>query len=202
MSFILRYGKIFLVGGTAGIRILLEDIIMDALGWILTGLIIAGVIALIVKYCSFIAKQYKKEKGYKENYGATQNIWYKHIDGLPLVANCEIEFLVSDDKFVILKDNQDFVLRKEKITAMDTISGKEAKSADAGVVAGAYLFAGITGAALALMLATSTYLVISYSSGEENKSVVIDVSNNVLAANKIVKEYKKNNIGVHTSTEL
>lgn len=127
----------------------------------------------------------------------------KHADGLPVVSGAIVKVCYCEDKIVFIKDNQEITISRDKITSIDCVTGKDIKAQQiSGAAAGKFLFGGISGAVIGSLIATTTYLVISYNSNGENKSVVLDTYVSGTFALKVQKDFKQNNSKTLESIEL
>lgn len=174
---------------------------------IIATVLILAFLALMI----FIAyKGYKKSSAGaktkvndKERFGATMNATLKHTEGLPIANGVPVEVFYGPDKFVFKKDNQEISVSRDKITSVDCVTGKDLKGqAAAGAVAGKYILGGMTGAVIGSLVATTTYLTISYVSGGENKFIVLDTYMSGTFALKVQKDFKQNNNAPTNSIEL
>lgn len=152
----------------------------------ITLIIIAVIIVLGYLFFKTLSRSTKRIVEVQENkstYNAKYNTLMKHIQGLPLPKGVDVDLYYNDDSIIFLKDNNEIKISIDKINSIDTALGKDISGA--GAAAG-FLALGLTGAALG---STSTYMIISYTSNDENKSVVLE-SYNGFHAQKIEKDFK------------
>lgn len=159
--------------------------------------------------CVIIISANKKSKQKKEielimnRLNATAHGVLKHTTGLPIAQGVPIDVYYCVDRFVFKKDNQEFIIAKEKIISVDVVTGQDAKSQQMqGAVAGAHLFGGTTGAIIGMLAATSTYLAISYISDGDDKCVVLDTASSGTFTSKVQKDFAKTNTAQQRSVEL
>ena len=118
----------------------------------------------------------------------------KHCEGLPFPKGIMMEAFYRENDILFKKDNQEITLKLNKIISMDIVSGSDLKNQAAGAAAGAFIFGGITGAALGALAASGSYLVITYKKDEETKTILLDTKEAALAdcnlpVQKIVKDF-------------
>ena len=107
------------------------------------------------------------------------------------------------EKVVFKKDKQEISIARSKITGIDCVTGKDIKSRQlAGAATGKYLLGGMTGAVIGSLAATTTYLVISYTSDGRDKYVMLDTAASGTFALKLQKDFKKHDTSAPSSIEL
>lgn len=149
-----------------------------------------GIIAGIVSAVKQTAKDNKELRQNTEAYEPSQTARMKHISGLPLPSGSVVDVAYCDDKIVLVKEAQNYIVRKENISYIEVIDGKTLQGQASDAAAGMLLF-GIAGAALGALSSTSTYLVIAYESKGESKHLVLDCNNNTPFVNNVVKAHKR-----------
>lgn len=174
--------------------------------------ILAGVILLaFVGVMLFISyKGYKKSSKVKKaraaisgRLGATMNGTLKHTEGLPLAPGVMVDVYYGPQKIVFKKDGQEISIAREKVTGIDVTTGKNIKAQQmAGAVTGKYVIGGTTGAIIGSLAATTTYLVISYTSEGENKFIILDTAASGTFALKVQKDYAQTSTARASSIEL
>lgn len=171
---------------------------------ILLCIIIFGGFAAFIIFCFYKAyTSAKEQRETKEKYNPIYNSSLKHTSGLPLASGAIVKVCYCKDRIVFVYDKQEITILRDKITSIDCVTGKDIKAQQAaGAAAGKYLFGGLTGAFIGSLLATSTYLVISYKTNEEYKSVVLDTYVSGTFANKVQKDFKRNTNTIPESIEL
>lgn len=148
------------------------------------------------------AKKKAKEKCISQ-YGATMNAQLKHISGLPLAEGVMVTMYYGPEKIVFKKDKQEISIAREKITSIDGVTGKDIKSRQiSGAAAGKFIIGGTAGAVIGSLVATTIYLVISYTSGGENKYVILDTAMSGSFYLNVQKDFAKTNNVAPTSIEL
>lgn len=153
--------------------------------------IIVGLIPFVLLII-YACRSYNKKREKEECYGAKDSGQLKHISGLPIPSGVFVDVFYSDEKVVIKKDSQEFILKCDKIISVDCISGKNLKQDIAsGAIVGNFIIGGVAGAAIGSILAASIYLTISYESEQENKTIILDTYVNSSFASKIAKDFKK-----------
>ncbi|MDR2167741.1 MAG: hypothetical protein LBE35_07835 [Clostridiales bacterium] len=150
-------------------------------------------VGLMVPAIFMIRKQENAKKDEAEKYSAIYDGLFKHSEGLPLATGVMVQLFYGKEKITFKKDLQEISLELNRIIDIDTVFGKDAKGdAASGATAGAVIGGGLTGAAIGAMLATSTYLVITYEKDGEPAYILLDTAQTGLLANKIVKDFKAN----------
>lgn len=136
-------------------------------------------------------------------HGATMTSTLKHIEGLPIAQGVPVEVYYGPEKVVFKKDKQEISIARSKITGIDCVTGKDIKSRQlAGAATGKYLLGGMTGAVIGSLAATTTYLVISYTSDGRDKYVMLDTAASGTFALKLQKDFKKHDTSAPSSIEL
>lgn len=174
---------------------------------ILAVLILGGFIALML-FISY--KGYKKSSEIKkaaertkQRLGATMNTTLKHTDGLPLAKGVLVEVYYGPEKIVFKKDKQEISIARNKITGIDCVTGKDIKGQQlAGAATGKYVLGGMTGAVIGSLAATTTYLVVSYTSDNKDKYVILDTAASGMFALKVQKDFKQHDTSAPSSIEL
>lgn len=155
--------------------------------------------AIIILFCGGLAyisyRGYKKSKRAKEatatRLGATMSGTLKHVSGLPLAKGLMVEMFYGPEKITFKKDGQEINIAREKVTGIDLVLGNDSgRKAFAGAASGKYV-AGGTGAAVGALAAIDTYLIISYTSEGQKKSVKLDASAGGLFPSKVAKDFQK-----------
>ncbi|MCM1231963.1 MAG: hypothetical protein NC489_17730 [Ruminococcus flavefaciens] len=140
------------------------------------------------------AAKKKEQDSNAEKFGADMYSTLKHVDGLPVAQGTLIDVYYGPDKFVFTKDGQEFVVAREKITGVDVVTGKDLKSQQlGGAAAGKIVFGGMSGAVIGTLIATTTYLVVSYISNDETKFIILDPAASGLFMSKVQKDFAKTN---------
>lgn len=174
------------------------------IGAIIILLIVGGLFAGILYFCfSNGYKAAKEKKELDEKYVPIYTAQLKHTDGLPIAAGAIVKVVYCEDRFVFLKDKQEITVSRAKVKNVDCVTGKNLKTQQAaGAAAGALVFGELSGAVLGSLIATSTYLVISYESDGDNKSIILDTFASGLFATKVAKDFKKNDSRPEEKIEL
>ena len=169
--------------------------------------------AIIILFCGGLAyisyRGYKKSKRAKRakeataaRLGATMSWTLKHVSGLPLANGLMVEMFYGPDKIVFKKDGQEISVARYKVTGIDFVTGDgSGRKALAGAASGKYV-AGGAGAAVGALAAIDTYLVISYTSDGQNKSVKLDAAGSGLFPSKVAKDFQKTHRVKRTKIEL
>lgn len=140
------------------------------------------------------AAKKKEQDSNAERFGAVMRSTLKHVDGLPIPQGTLIGVYYGPEKFVFTKDNQEFVVAREKITGVDVVTGKDLKSQQLdGAAAGKIIFGGMSGAVIGTLIATTTYLVVSYISEDKTNFIILDTAASGLFASKVQKDFAKTN---------
>lgn len=171
---------------------------------------VVAVFALIsyVAYCVYIlCKLVRKNKRMKKarlgRYGALSSGILKHISGLPIAKNVAVEVFYCQDKFVFKKDGQEFVIQRNKVTSVDVTTGQNVRSQQLrGASAGKYIFGGTAGAVIGSLAATSTYMIISYTSDDKAKFVVLDTASSGMFSLNVQKDFSKTQNITRSTVEL
>ena len=165
---------------------------------------IFAVFAAMIGFCFYNSKKlHQAQKVIREKYNPIYVNNLKHIDGLPIVSGAIVKVCYCEDRMVFIKDNQECTISRDKITSIDCVTGKDIKSKQiSGAATGKFLFGGILGAVIGSLIATTTYLVNSYNSNGENKSVVLDTYASGMFALKVQKDFKHKESGEIESIEL
>lgn len=134
----------------------------------------------------------KKAKASRLNtHNATMSGTLKHVSGLPLAKGLMVEMFYGPDKIVFKKAGQEISVARDKVTGIDLVTGDgSGRKALAGAASGKYV-AGGAGAAVGAMAAIDTYLIISYTSDGQSKSVKLDAAGSGLFPSKVVKDFQK-----------
>ena len=134
--------------------------------------------------------------------GATMSGTLKHVSGLPLAKGLMVEMFYGPDKIVFKKDGQEISVARDKVTGIDFVTGDgSGRKALAGAASGKYV-AGGAGAAVGALAAIDTYLVISYTSDGQNKSVKLDAAGSGMFPSKVAKDFQKTHRAKRTKIEL
>lgn len=170
-------------------------------------LLMGGFIALMlfIGYTGYksASKQKQATERVKERLGATMSATLKHTDGLPLAKGVFVNVYYGPEKIVFKKDKQEISIARAKINSVDCVTGQNIKSQQmAGAATGKYLLGGTTGAIIGSLAATTTYLVISYTSDGQRKTVILDTASSGMFALKVQKDFKRNDTSAHSSIEL
>lgn len=153
-------------------------------------------------YKHFSAKKQAKKKRLTR-YGATESGILKHTDGLPLAKGVLVEVYYGPEKIVFKKDKQEISIARNKITGIDCVAGKDIKGQQlAGAATGKYVLGGMTGAVIGSLAATTTYLVVSYTSDNKYKYVILDTAASGMFALKVQKDFKQHDTSAPSSIEL
>ena len=171
-------------------------------------IIIVLVLAVYVAYAFYVFKKHStaKKKTTEQRlsqYSATMGAQLKHTSGLPLAAGVPVTMYYGPDKIVFKKDKQEISISREKITSIDGVTGKDIKSKQlSGAAAGKFLLGGTAGAIIGSLVATTIYLVISYTSNGENKYIILDTAMSGSFYLNVQKDFAKTNKATPTSIEL
>lgn len=174
---------------------------------IIAVLLLGGFIALML-FISY--KGYKKSSSAKratervaKRLGATMTATLKHTEGLPIAKGVPVEVYYGPEKVVFKKDKQEISIARSKITGIDCVTGKDIKARQvAGAATGKYILGGMTGAVIGSLVATTTYLVISYTSDGKDKYVMLDTAASGTFALKVQKDFKQHDTSAPSSIEL
>lgn len=135
--------------------------------------------------------------------GATMNATLKHTEGLPLAPGVLVDVYYGPERIAFVKDKQEISISTNKITSIDCVTGQNIKSQQmAGAATGKYVFGGMTGAVIGSLVATTTYLVISYTSEGKDKYVMLDTYVSGMFARKVQKDFAKTSTATAKSIEL
>lgn len=156
---------------------------MKIIVYLIVIVIIAGLGYLLYKMMSSSGKRIVQIQNNKNMYNSKYNTLMKHIQGLPLPQNVDVDIYYNDDDIIFLRDNNEIKISMDKITSIDTTLGKDLSGT--GAAAG-FLTLGLTGAALG---STATYMIISYISNDETKYIVLEAYNG-FHAQKMEKDFK------------
>lgn len=137
-------------------------------------------------------KNQQAKNANKAKYNPKYTGQMKHINGLPLPQGVVLDLFYCEDKIVFKKDNQEISISKDKITSIETVTGKDIDTS--GAVAG-YLVFGLVGAVLG---ASTVYMLITYESEGEQKGITLDTYMSGFAPGKIVNDFKN----TRTNTEV
>lgn len=171
-------------------------------------IIIVLVLAVYVAYAFYVFKKHStaKKKTTEQRlsqYSATMSAQLKHTSGLPLAVGVPVTMYYGPDKIVFKKDKQEISISREKITSIDGVTGKDIKSKQlSGAAAGKFLLGGTAGAIIGSLVATTIYLVISYTSNGENKYIILDTAMSGSFYLNVQKDFAKTNKATPTSIEL
>lgn len=169
------------------------------------------IIIVLVAYLGYViyvlrkrsAAKMKAKESRLSQYGATMSAQLKHTSGLPLAEGVIVTMYYGPDKIVFKKDKQEISIAREKITSIDGVTGKDIKSRQlSGAAAGKFILGGTAGAVIGSLVATTIYLVISYTSGGENKYIILDTAMSGSFYLNVQKDFAKTNKVPHTSIEL
>lgn len=174
---------------------------------IIAALLLGGFIALML-FISY--KGYKKSSAAKKaterisnRLGATMSATLKHTEGLPIAKGVLLGVYYGPEKVVFKKDKQEISIARNKIKSIDCVTGKDIKAKQlAGAATGKYVIGGTMGAVIGSLAATTTYLVISYTSDGKDKYVILDTANSGTFALKVQKDFKQHDTSVPSSIEL
>lgn len=158
--------------------------------------------AIIILFCGGLAyisyRGYRKSKAAKRakettatRLGATISGTLKHVSGLPLAKGLMVEMYYGPEKITFKKAGQEISIAREKVTGIDVVTGEgSGRKAFAGAASGKYV-AGGAGAAIGAAAAIDTYLVISYTSEGQNRSIKLDTAASGLFPTKVAKDFQK-----------
>ncbi len=145
----------------------------------------------------------RTKKRLMQQYGATLTATLKHTEGLPLAKGVLVDVYYGPEKILFKKDNQEISIARSKISDIDCVTGEAMKSQmTTGAVAGKYIFGGMSGAVLGSLIATTIYLVISYTSDGSDKYVILDTAASGTFAHNVQKDFKQNDTSAPKSIEL
>lgn len=171
-------------------------------------------VLLIAVFCGGLLyisyRGYKKSKASKratqtiaKRLGATISGTLQHISGLPLAKDLPVEMFYGPEKIVFKKNGQEITISREKITGIDLVTGEgRTRQALSGAATGKYVAGGTTGAVVGALAAISTYLVISYTSDGESRSIKLGTTGSGTFPAKVVKDFKQTSTIRHSSIEL
>ncbi len=171
-------------------------------------------VAIIVVFCGglfYISyRGYKKSKAnkrataaVKNRLGATMSGTLKHVSGLPLAKGLMVEMFYGPDKITFKKDGQEINISRDKVTSIDIVTGDgTARKAMGGAATGKYVVGGTAGAAVGALAAIDTYLVISYTSEGESKSIRLDTASSGTFPTKVVKDFQQTHHQKRTTIDL
>lgn len=136
----------------------------------------------------------RKMRAIRKKYSVSSMMNMDAISGLPLPSGTMIYVLNPPDSIVMWRDadNQEWVLDKSKITGVSLVKGSALQINDGlnkdGALGGLIL-GGLPGAVLGLFIPNDNYLVISYTSGGEDKTIILKVpAAGIPLAKRIIKE--------------
>lgn len=153
-----------------------------------TALYLAYIIYFLYRYFSTRKKAQQTRLDLR---GATMSGTLKHVSGLPLAKGLTVEMFYGPERITFKKDGQEINIAREKVTGIDLVLGDgSGRKAFAGAASGKYV-AGGAGAAVGALAAIDTYLIISYTSEGQKKSVKLDASAGGLFPSKVEKDFKK-----------
>lgn len=170
-------------------------------------LLIVLLIAYIF-YCGYFIFKYvsatkKRKSARQELYDATMSGTLQHISGLPLAKDLPVEMFYGPDKIVFKKDTQKITISREKITGIDLVTGEgSTRQALSGAATGKYVAGGTTGAVVGALASISVYLIISYTSDGQNKSIKLGTTGSGTFPNKVAKDFKETARQRSTEIEL
>lgn len=143
----------------------------------------------------------RTKKRLMQQYGATLTATLKHTEGLPLAKGVLVDVYYGPEKILFKKDNQE--IARSKISDIDCVTGEAMKSQmTTGAVAGKYILGGLSGAVIGSLIATTIYLVISYTSDGSDKYVILDTAASGTFAHNVQKDFKQNDTSAPKSIEL
>jgi len=171
-------------------------------------------VAIIAVFCGglfYISyRGYKKSKAnkrataaVKNRLGATMSGTLKHVSGLPLAKGLMVEMFYGPEKITFKKDGQEINISRDKVTGIDVVMGDgSGRKAVGGAASGKYLVGGATGAAVGALAAVDTYLVISYTSEGQNKSIRLDTASSGMFPTKVAKDFQQTSHQKRTTIDL
>lgn len=188
-------------------------------GEMLPLLVVIAILLLIAVFSLYMivqtskAKKKQKEEQFKlKAQGMLHQIIATHTYGLPLADGivCTIQLYINRMDFI--SGNTHISLMKEKIVDVciknETEIQQQYVSSVGGAVGGAMLF-GPLGAVIGgrakkkTSSSVTSYLIVTYKNDSNSLSyLAFDVSYCLLQANKIVAEFRRNNINGETHIEL
>lgn len=151
----------------------------------------------------YFSKRKKAQKARLERRGATMSGTLKHVSGLPLAKGLMVEMFYGPDKITFKKDGQEINISRDKVTSIDIVTGDgTARKAMGGAATGKYVAGGTAGAAVGALAAIDTYLVISYTSEGESKSIRLDTASSGTFPPKVVKDFQQTYHPKRTTIDL
>lgn len=136
-------------------------------------------------------------------HNATMSGTLKHVSGLPLAKGLMVEMFYGPDKITFKKDGQEINISRDKVTSIDIVTGDgTARKAMGGAATGKYVVGGTAGAAVGALAAIDTYLVISYTSEGESKSIRLDTASSGTFPTKVVKDFRQTYHPKRTTIDL
>ena len=158
-------------------------------------LLIFGGFAVLMLF--IIVKALQKQNEIDEdiaNHEAETKGTLKHVDGLPLAPGVFVDVYYGPEKITFVNGKQEISVARSKIIGIDTFLGSDANStAKSSGAVGGFILAGLPGAVLGSLAASSEYLVISYKSDDETKYIVLDVYVSGGFCKKMKKDFAKTN---------
>lgn len=171
-------------------------------------------VAIVVVFCGglfYISyRGFKKAKANKQatgavakRLGATMSGTLKHESGLPLAKGLMVEMFYGPEKITFKKDGQEISVSRDKVTSIDIVTGDgAARKAMGGAATGKYVVGGTAGAAVGALAAIDTYLVISYTSEGESKSIRLGTASSGTFPTKVVKDFQQTTTTKRSTVEL
>lgn len=169
--------------------------------------LLIGTVLYIAYIGYFLYKHFSKQKKAKrerlERRGATMSGTLKHVSGLPLAKGLMVEMFYGPEKITFKKDGQEINISRDKVTGIDVVTGDgSGRKAVGGAASGKYLVGGATGAAVGALAAIDTYLVISYTSEGQNKSIRLDTASSGMFPTKVAKDFQQTSHQKRTTIDL
>ncbi|MCD8208640.1 MAG: hypothetical protein LUD72_11935 [Bacteroidales bacterium] len=170
-------------------------------------IVIVFVIAIIVAVIVFSiqgAKGSMRVRKKADDLGAKLSGTLKHISGLPIPPNAEVDMYCCPNKFVFVGSNQEITVARTKVISVDRITGRGDPSKQMSDAAAGMLLFGVAGAAIGAMSSGTTCLVITYKSNDENKFIVLDGTHCMNFVKKTIKEFSQGskNAAMPTKVDL
>ena len=135
---------------------------MEAFIWIIVIAFIGGAIAFFVKILGHSTKTIAKQSEDKDRFNASITSNMKHVEGLPLAKGVMTTVHYCPDRLVFVAGEQEFSLKKDKITSISVETGSDISSKVTGAAAGTMIFGGLTGAAIGSLMGATLYFIVIY----------------------------------------
>jgi len=139
-------------------------------------------------------KTKRKKEAMLVKYSSLYHGVMKHFEGLPLASGVDVEVFYGREKITFKKEQQEISLECNRIVDIDTVFGKDvASQASTGAIAGKMIVGGVGGAVIGALAASTMYFILTYTNGEEQKYILLDIAMSGSLSSKIAKDFKANN---------